>query len=407
MRRGGRVMLVVTPTPHRGARLAGSEPRGLPPRDVALVAAQLMSLGAEVRVLDQDSEKLSDSVVRREGRLWRAQLVLAWAGGSLVADDPIPDERPLASLVQRWPTTAPVLAAGPLAVHYGPELLATIPALAGALRGPVSGPLAEVAPPSEIPGALTREGEQPPVGAPPVDIDGRPILPAWQALPLDACSAHAPFGLRVLDVLCADGDLAAAIAQIRHAVLRGGVRRLVFVDRDLARDPDFARRLSGSMLAAAPGLPWSCRVRADHLDRAVAVSLFNGGCREILVTAPFDVHTAGRAPMDDTTRPRLEAAVEICRVAGLNPAVEFVVGRPGHTREMVSAWQRWFAARRMVVHARVRLVHAGGQSPGRPTLAEARDKAGCFDNELTPRDVVKSVRELSEHARLQPGLAGA
>src|SRR6185436_6831789 len=49
MRRGGRVMLVVTPTPHRGARLAGSEPRGLPPRDVALVAAQLMSLGAEVR----------------------------------------------------------------------------------------------------------------------------------------------------------------------------------------------------------------------------------------------------------------------------------------------------------------------------------------------------------------------
>lgn len=407
MRRGGRVMIVVTTTPLRGARLAGSEPRGLPPRDPALFAAQLMALGAEVRVLDQDSERLSDAVVRREARLWRAQLVLAWAGGSLVADDPIPDERPLASLVQRWPTAAPVIAAGPLALHYGPELLEKLPALAGALRGPVSGPLADVAPPSEIPGVLTRQGEQPPVPLAPLDLDGRAILPAWQALPLDACSAHAPFGLRVLDVLCEGADLAAAVVQIRHAVLRGGVRRLAFVDRDLARDPDFARQLSSSMLAAAPGLPWSCRVRADHLDRSVAVSLFNGGCRELLVTAPFDVHVAGRAPMDDTTRPRLEAAVEICRVAGLNPAVEFVVGRPGHTREMVSAWQRWLAARRMLVHARVRLLHAGGQSPGRPTLQEARDRAGCFDNELSPRDIVRSVRELSEYGRLLPGLAGA
>jgi hypothetical protein len=407
MRRGGRVMLVVTTTPHRGARLAGSEPRGLPPRDIALLAAQLMHLGAEVRVLDQDSEKLSDAVVRREGRLWRAQLVLAWAGGSLVADDPVPDERPLANLVQRWPTAAPVIAAGPLARHYGPELLARLPALAGAMRGPVSGPLAEVAPADEVPGLLTREGEPPAVSGPPADPEGRPILPAWQTLPLDACSSRAPLGLRVIDVLCGGSELESAIAQIRHAVLRGGVRRLAFVDRDFARDPEFARAISSSMLAAAPGLPWSCRVRADHLDRSVAVSLFNGGCRELLVTAPFDVHATGRAPMDDTTRPRLEAAVEICRVTGLNPAVEFVVGRPGHTREMVGAWQRWFAARRMVVHARVRLVHAGGQSPGRPTLEEARDRAGCFDNELTPRDVVRAVRELCEYGRLQPGLTGA
>ncbi|HZL98615.1 MAG TPA: hypothetical protein VFD43_00055, partial [Planctomycetota bacterium] len=84
-----------------------------------------------------------------------------------------------------------------------------------------------------------------------------------------------------------------------------------------------------------------------------------------------------------------------------------VVGRPGHTREMVSAWQRWFAARRMVVHVRVRLVHAGWQSPGRPTLEEARERAGCFDNELSPRDIVRLVRELSEYGRLLPGLAGA
>jgi hypothetical protein len=405
MRRGGRIMIVVTRTPPRGVGLASSEPRGLPPRDVAEAAAQLMGLGAEVRVLDQDTEGLSDRVVRREARLWRAERALLWAGGSLVADNPVPDDRPLRSLLAAWPATTACVAAGPLSLRYGAELLERLPGLAGALVGPVTPELAGGAGAGEVPGLLARGGaDLPAAAAPPA---GGPWLAAWQSLPLDACAGRAPGGQRVVDVLCADADAPTALQQVRHAVLRAGARRLAFVDRDLGAHAEFARALSRGMLAAAPGLPWIARVRADRLDPPLAVALFNGGCRELLIASPSDADAPGLPPMDDPVRPRIEGAVEACRVLGLPSPVEFVIGRPGHSREMLAAWRRWFTDRQMTVHAHVRVRHAGDAGPGEPRLTQARERAGCWDNELVPRDVARAVREVSDRARLGLGVAGA
>jgi hypothetical protein len=405
MRRGVRIMIVVTRAPVRGPGLAVSEPRGLPPRDVAETAAQLMGFGAEVRVLDQDTEGLADRVVRREARLWRAEQALLWAGGSLVADNPVPDERPLRSVLGSWPASTPCAAAGPLARRYAAELLERLPALAGALVGPVTPELAGGIGSGGVPGLVTREVPDPPEARlPPAD---GPELAAWQALPLDACAGRAPGGQRVIDVLCGEVDAAEALVKVRHAALRGGARRLAFVDRDLGERPRFARSLATGMLAAAPGLPWSVRVRADRLDPPLAVALFNGGCREVLIVSPASADAPGLPPMDDPVRPRIEGAVEACRVLGLPSPVEFVVGRPGHTREMLAAWRRWFADRQMTVHAHVRVLHAGDRGPGEPGLAAARAQAGCWDNALQPRDVVRAVREVSDRARLATGVAGA
>ena len=70
-----RVMIVVTREPTRTPQLATAEAVGIPPWDVAVLAAQLLKLGGEVRVVDQNAEQLAHRLVRREMKLWRADLV--------------------------------------------------------------------------------------------------------------------------------------------------------------------------------------------------------------------------------------------------------------------------------------------------------------------------------------------
>ena len=409
-----RIAVVITRTPVRGLRLASAEARGLPPRDAVLMAAQFLQLGAEVRVLDQDTERLSDRIVRREVRLWRADLVLLWSGGSAVADNPVPDAGPLRSLLSSWQGAGPVVAAGPLASRYGAELLATFPRLAGALTAANHPALVGAWRPDQVPGLLHRPDgrrDAPVVATPALPADAPPVfphvLPAWHALPLDALDARTPDGARRADVLCGQGGLAGGLEQVRHAVHRGGARFIVFTDRDLGADIRLVRGLSRGMYGVAPGIPWSCRVRADRVDPMLALTLANGGCREMLVCPPVEPSAPGLAPMDDPVRPRLESAVDAARATGMGVAVLHVIGRPGHTRDSLAAWQRWFGDRRMVVHAHVRVLHAGDGGPGQPALREAHARAGCWQNELTPRDVERAVREVSDRSRLAAGVAGA
>jgi hypothetical protein len=401
-----RILIVVTTSPLRGLAMVCSEMPGLPPRDVAQMAAELLALGAEVRVLDQDTERLGERIVRRECRLWRADLVLLYAGGSFVAGNPVPDAAPIRRLLSGWSTSASIAAAGPLAQRYADELLSSFPSLAGALTGPVSTELALVRDLTEIPGMVARVGgalcHSPPSDEPPPDV-----MPAWEVLLLDAFASRTPDGEHVVDILCPEWNIERTLGLVRHASHRGGARRVAFVNRDIVEDHEFVRELSAGMMAAAPGLLWSVRVRADHLDPMSALMLANGGCREVLVAPPEGHQGQGLAPMDDATRSNIENAVEVARVTGMAVAVEHVIGRAGHNRDMLGAWQRWYADRQMVVHPHVLMRHAGDRGPGRPDLAEARERAGCWDNELTPRLVARAVRETGDKARLAFGLAGA
>jgi len=401
-----RILLVVMHTPPRGPQLVSSEPPGLPPRDAALLAARLIGAGADVRVLDQDAERLPHRTVRREVQLWRADLVLLYAGGSFVADNPVPDERPLRRLLGGLHGRAPVLACGPLAVRYGSELLERLPRLTGALRGDVHPGLVGAFRPSEVPGLVVRGGAQPAPSTLPGVAAAPPVLPAWHVLALDACAAHAPEGVHVADVLCDRSSVDRTLQQVGHAVHRGGARQLVFVDRDFGAEPEFARELAHAMLAVAPAVPWSCRVRADRLVSRLALALANGGCQEVLVTSPGSHDAPSLVPMDDPARPRIESAVEAARVIGLRVRVEHVIGRPGHSPEMLAAWQRWYRDRRMSVQAHVRVLHAGDRGASQPDLREARARAGCWDCSLRPRDVERAVRDISERQRVVAGASG-
>lgn len=400
-----RILLVVTHAPPRGGRLAGSEPLGLPPRDAALMAARLLAAGADVKVLDQDAEGLRPGAVRGEALAWRADLVLLHAGGSFVADDPVPDDGPLRRALVGWRSRAPVVACGPLAARYGAELLERLPRLTGALLGDVHPTLVGAFRPGEVPGLLVRGASAPPP-VPPGSRDGPGLLPAWHLLLLEALDARSPGGLRQLDVLGHPGDPGRTLDEVRHALHRGGARRLAFVDRDFGADPACAREVARGMFAAAPGVPWTCRVRADRLDPMLALALANGGCQEITVVEAGGRHAPGPMPMDDGARPCLEGAVEAARVLGLRAPVEHVVGRPGHSVEVLGAWQRWFRDRRMLVHPQVRVLHAGDRGEGQPRLEEARVRAGCWDNTLRPRDVERAVLEVSAPERLAAEAGG-
>jgi hypothetical protein len=205
--------------------------------------------------------------------------------------------------------------------------------------------------------------------------------------------------------VCGAGDLDQVLESVRHAVHRAGARFIHFQDRDLMADGDRAQRLAPKMFGAAPGVGWSCRVRADNITPMQALHLFQGGCREVLVTAPSGPDALGKLPMDDPDRPALEAAVEAVRITGMSVIVEHVLGRPGHNRDTLGAWQRWYLDRSVALRPHVRLLHAGDRGSGRPTLDEAREGAGCWDNALRPKDIERAVRLIQKRPRESSGAA--
>jgi hypothetical protein len=386
-------MIVVTRNPAANLRQVKAEVEGPAPWDVAMVSARLMRRGAEVRVVDQNAEKLAHRMVRRELKLWRPDLVLLYAGGSRVSNDPIPDARPLVSLLAGWGWPGPVLAFGPLAARYGHELLKTAPRLDGVLTADVPMAFAQEFDPA-IPGIARLEGGEFLSTPPLADEDDARVLPAWHLLPLDSYAEFSPGGQRTAFVGERQGDDADVIAEVRHAVRRAGARYLVFEERDFGADHEFSNAVARQMFGAAPGVPWTCRVRADHITPSFVLTLARGGCAEVLVVPPVPDEVPGQTPMDDPSRPRFEGAVEAVRVTGMSVAVKHILGRPGQTRAMLSAWHRWFHDRRIAVKPQVLRQHAGDRGLGQPDLAEARRMAGCWDNELSAGDVERAVKLL-------------
>lgn len=401
MRQRWRVLLIIAEERARGLSLASSEVAGAPPRDPALLAAQLMRAGAEVKVVDQGTEHVGARTLAREARHWEADLVLVHAGGHALANDPVPDAKALSSLLAAWSASAPVVATGPLAVRYGDELLATLPRLAGVLEGGAGEELVGRWEPEAVPGLRTRDGSGPAPTA-----GDETLLPAWNCLPLEQYATRGAQSLPVATLGRWGGEPGPILDEVRHAVQRAGARFLFFDARDLGSDPDLARELSRSLLGAAPNVHWACRLSAASVDPSFVLTLAQGACEEVLIVPEAPADAPAQAPMDDPERPTLEAAIEAARVAGLTAYVEHVVGRPGHTASSLSGWQEWFKVRQVAVRPRVRVVHAGERGPGEPTLAEAWERAGRWDNELSPRDVEKAVRRLGGGGEVPVGMAG-
>ena len=395
-----RVMIVIVPEGTRGLSMASSELQSVPPRDPAVMAAQLLHLGAEVKLVDQAVEQLSSRVVAREARWWHADLVLFHAGGGHLANDPVPDQRPLRSLLKGdWPAV-PLLLTGPLGWRYADALLAEFPVLSGVHHGSlgpwlVGGYDLETAPGLQLP-----DGQRHP------PFRGRPLEhPAWHLLPLEAYPGRGSTAARAMAIGDRGPELERTIDEVRHAVQRGGAGFVAFEARDLGARRALAIELAHRMFGAAPGVPWSCRVRADHMDPALALALAQGACEEVLIVPQASLEAPALPPMDDPDRESLEAALEAVRVTGMTAVAEHVVGRPGHRPSSLDGWQRWFAVRGVSVRPSVRVLHAGDRGPGEPGLAEARARAGCWDNELSPRDVERAVRRLGGGADVPVGLA--
>jgi hypothetical protein len=395
VKRRWRVMIVVSKSPQRVLRMATAEALGPPSWEIAMMGARLLRHGAEVRVVDQDAEHLGHRLVRRELRNWRPNLVLLHAGGSELANDPVPDARNLASLLTGWNWPAPVLACGPLAMRYGPELLEKLPNLTGLMLGSVGESMARGFD-LDLPGVATLVNGKLSVAPTPEDAEEEDsdVLPAWQLFSLDAYAARTPGGVRTTFIGPLRDSAEATFLEVHHAVRRAGARALIFDDRDLGRDAELAEKVARGMFGAAPGVPWTCRVRADRVVPPFVLALAQGGCKELLVSSPTPPEMAALTPMDDPARPRLESAVEAVRVTGMSAVVLQLLGLRGQTRPMLSAWQRWFADRRIVVRPQVLLQHAGDRGKGKPTLDEARSRAGCWDNDLSVSDIERAVKML-------------
>ncbi|MED5331071.1 MAG: hypothetical protein VX916_07235 [Planctomycetota bacterium] len=387
-----RVLLVVAREAPRPTQLANGELPRVPPCEALDMAGNLLDLGAEVRVIDQHGEKLPDRVVRREARLWRANIVLIWAGGSPHADNPHPDVSGLARLLGGWIEKSRIIICGPLATRYGSELVSRFSIVEGALSGGAGTELIERQAGEVIPGLCRLVDGL-------VQIDqGLPTLPneapmtPWHLVPLECYPTLSGWRRRI--ELVAGPDPSTALKRVAHAIRRGGAGFVSFLDRDLAKDETALDELCRGMRTVTCGIPWVCRVRSDHLTSQLAVSLMLAGCQEVRLAAPGGWDDVAHAPMDDPDRARLSRGVDVVRATGMSPVVEYVVGRPGHSLDILSAWRRWIADRHIAILPVVRVLHAGDRGEGEPILDEAHARAGCWDNELKPRDVERAVRVL-------------
>lgn len=190
---------------------------------------------------------------------------------------------------------------------------------------------------------------------PRVDIDSLPY-PAWELLDMAVYgrgAAHRHKYEPVLPIMairgcpnnCAFCDKGAfgnsrvvtlrnpekVAAEVQWLRQQFGVNEVQFAEPNFIVSRDWALAMCAQMRAIKPGIPWSCHVRIDQLDRELVSALSSAGCWNILFgveSASDHVRKLVRKPMDPE---HVRSAVTWSRKSGLETTASYVLGLPGDT----------------------------------------------------------------------------
>lgn len=116
---------------------------------------------------------------------------------------------------------------------------------------------------------------------------------------------------------------------------RYGARHVEFYDPSFGTKREVAAGICEKLIDAGRPVLWSCFTRSDLLDDTLLPLMAASGCRSILL----GVESGDQGVVDGTGKAlRLESVrrgVELCRKAGIDTIVSFIIGLPGETPQTI------------------------------------------------------------------------
>ncbi len=330
--------------------------RAWPPLDLAIAAQMLEDDGREVRVIDNNVERLSPDALGQLARQYDAVFVTSspydrWQCPALDITffydtiRHIPRERLVimgAHVSERLEVSLAGTGAAAAVVHE-PE-----PTILDLCRHGLR--------PNQ-PGVAYLDGGQLQSGpaAPPLDLDAAPF-PAFHRLPMDRYHyelmgrdftlLEASRGCPYRCSFCYLGMYGRPFRQksvdrffdeIHWAVTRHGRRNIYFMDLEFALIRRFVWSLCERILASGLQFRWCCQTRVTDVDDELVALMKRAGCRLI----HFGVESGSDRVLRDTnkgiTLDDARRAIAITRRQGVASAVFMNLGFPGETREDIRA----------------------------------------------------------------------
>jgi len=127
----------------------------------------------------------------------------------------------------------------------------------------------------------------------------------------------------------------SVVAEIVTLHERYGARHVEFYDASFGTKRELAAGTCEKLIDAGRPVHWSCITRADLLDEELLPLMAESGCTTILL----GVESGDQAVVDATGKGlRLDTVrhgVEVCRRAGIDTIVSFIIGLPGETPETI------------------------------------------------------------------------
>jgi radical SAM superfamily enzyme YgiQ (UPF0313 family) len=132
-------------------------------------------------------------------------------------------------------------------------------------------------------------------------------------------------------VRSADG----VVAEILELHGRFGARHIEFYDASFGTKRAVAARICEKLVEAGRPVSWSCFTRADLLDRDLLPLMAASGCRTILLGVESGSQALVEATGKGLDLDAVRAGVELCRRAGIDTIVSFIIGLPGETPQTI------------------------------------------------------------------------
>jgi radical SAM superfamily enzyme YgiQ (UPF0313 family) len=121
------------------------------------------------------------------------------------------------------------------------------------------------------------------------------------------------------------------VAEIVMLHERYGARHVEFYDASFGTKRELAAGTCEKLIDAGRPVLWSCFTRADLLDVRLLPLMAESGCRTILLGVESGAQDVVDATGKGLSLDAVRNGVEMCRRAGIDTIVSFIIGLPGET----------------------------------------------------------------------------
>jgi len=333
-----------------------------PPMGLAYIAASLRESGSEVSVLDANALSLEMEDIRQEIKNKKPDII------GITATTPLVEEAgAISRIAKEVKKESIVIVGGPHPSALPADLLLRNKTIDICVLGEGEHTAVDLVQRIEVAGDLSlvkgiayRSGEEVIVNErrPLIsDLDDLPF-PAWELLPMDRYRYTLPLGKKggYAVVLCDRGcpfsctfcsqrsifskkvrfrSAANIVDEVEHLVKDYGVTALSLSSSTFTVNRRKTMALCDELIRRKVDVKWQCTTRVNLVDLELLTRMKQAGC-EIL---SYGIESASQEILDilkkGITTEQAKEAVRLTKKAGIRVYMDFMLGTPGETRQMI------------------------------------------------------------------------